>query len=96
MRTKTNAEKVGKPIFFIPLRSAKIVASEIGLDSYPIAAALLHDVVVEDTSYTLVGYRAMFGETVMYCGRVDQNFALNTQSDVSASRKLPKDAVDPQ
>ncbi|MDG2397570.1 MAG: RelA/SpoT family protein [Flavobacteriaceae bacterium] len=50
----------GEPYIFHPIKVAKIVASEIGLDSTSIAAALLHDV-VEDTKYTLNEIKNIFG-----------------------------------
>ena len=55
--------KSGEAYIFHPIAVAKIVASEIGLDSTSIAAALLHDV-VEDTSYTLPDIERLFGPVV--------------------------------
>ena len=60
---KKQRRKSGEAYIFHPIAVAKIVASEIGLDSTSIAAALLHDV-VEDTDYTLADIEQMFGETV--------------------------------
>ena len=60
---KDQRRKSGEAYIFHPISVAKIVASEIGLDSTSIAAALLHDV-VEDTDYTLADIEQMFGETV--------------------------------
>ena len=60
---KEQRRKSGEAYIFHPIAVAKIVASEIGLDSTSIAAALLHDV-VEDTDYTLADIEQMFGETV--------------------------------
>ncbi len=60
---KDQRRKSGEAYIFHPISVAKIVASEIGLDSTSIAAALLHDV-VEDTNYTLADIEQMFGETV--------------------------------
>ncbi|MFK5982501.1 MAG: RelA/SpoT family protein [Flavobacteriaceae bacterium] len=60
---KDQRRKSGEAYIFHPIAVAKIVASEIGLDSTSIAAALLHDV-VEDTDYTLADIEQMFGETV--------------------------------
>ena len=60
---KKQRRKSGEAYIFHPIAVAKIVASEIGLDSTSIAAALLHDV-VEDTDYTLADIEQMFGEAV--------------------------------
>ena len=60
---KDQRRKSGEAYIFHPIAVAKIVASEIGLDSTSIAAALLHDV-VEDTDYTLADIEQMFGEAV--------------------------------
>ena len=60
---KNQRRKSGEAYIFHPITVAKIVASEIGLDSTSIAAALLHDV-VEDTDYTLADIEQMFGEAV--------------------------------
>ena len=60
---KDQRRKSGEAYIFHPITVAKIVASEIGLDSTSIAAALLHDV-VEDTDYTLADIEQMFGEAV--------------------------------
>lgn len=60
---KEQRRKSGEAYIFHPIAVAKIVASEIGLDTTSIAAALLHDV-VEDTAYTLVDIEQLFGEQV--------------------------------
>ena len=60
---KEQRRKSGEAYIFHPIAVAKIVASEIGLDSTSIAAALLHDV-VEDTDYSLSDIQQMFGEAV--------------------------------
>ena len=60
---KKQRRKSGEAYIFHPIAVAKIVASEIGLDSTSIAAALLHDV-VEDTDYTLADIEQMFGDSV--------------------------------
>jgi GTP diphosphokinase / guanosine-3',5'-bis(diphosphate) 3'-diphosphatase len=49
---KDQRRKSGEAYIFHPIAVAKIVASEIGLGSTSIAAALLHDV-VEDTPLTI-------------------------------------------
>ena len=53
--------KSGEAYIFHPIAVAKIVASEIGLDSTSIAAALLHDV-VEDSDYSVQDIKRKFGE----------------------------------
>lgn len=60
---KDQRRKSGEAYIFHPIAVAKIVASEVGLDSTSIAAALLHDV-VEDTDYTIADIEQMFGEAV--------------------------------
>lgn len=55
--------KSGEPYILHPIAVASIVCNEIGLGSTSISAALLHDV-VEDTDYTVVDIRDMFGESV--------------------------------
>lgn len=60
---KEQRRKSGEAYIFHPIAVAKITASEIGLDSTSIAAALLHDV-VEDTPYTLEDIKTRFGETI--------------------------------
>ncbi len=60
---KDQRRKSGEAYIFHPIAVAKIVASEIGLDSTSIAAALLHDV-VEDTDFTISDIEQMFGEAV--------------------------------
>lgn len=53
----------GEPYIMHPLAVAKIVASEIGLGSTSICAALLHDV-VEDTDYTVEDIKVLFGDKI--------------------------------
>jgi len=60
---KDQRRKSGEAYIFHPIAVAKIVASEIGLDSTSIAAALLHDV-VEDTHYTTADIEQLFGDNV--------------------------------
>lgn len=60
---KGQHRKSGEAYIFHPLAVAKIVASEIGLDSTSIAAALLHDV-VEDTEYKLSDIERLFNKTI--------------------------------
>lgn len=60
---KDQRRKTGEPYIYHPIAVAKIVANEIGLGAYSIAAALLHDV-VEDTDYTFADIEQMFGETI--------------------------------
>lgn len=60
---KEQRRKTGEPYIYHPIAVAKIVANEIGLGTYSIAAALLHDV-VEDTEYTFSDIEQLFGETI--------------------------------
>lgn len=55
--------KSGEPYIVHPIAVSKIVASEIGLGSKSVIAALLHDV-VEDTEYTLEDIRHNFGDKI--------------------------------
>ena len=56
--------KSGEPYILHPIAVARICASEIGLGTTAIVAALLHDV-VEDTDVTLKEIREQFGPKVM-------------------------------
>lgn len=61
---KDQRRKSGEAYIFHPIAVAKIVASEIGLDATSIAAALLHDVVEDNPTYTIGDIEQLFGETV--------------------------------
>ena len=56
--------KSGEAYIFHPISVAKIVASEIGLDAVSIAAALIHDVVEDNSSHTLENIRKEFGKNI--------------------------------
>ncbi len=60
---KNDYRASGEPYFLHPYAVAKIVAEEISLDDYSVAAALLHDV-VEDTEISLDFIAKEFGKTV--------------------------------
>ncbi|HEX8270146.1 MAG TPA: RelA/SpoT family protein [Flavobacterium sp.] len=60
---KDQRRKSGEAYIFHPIAVAKIVASEIGLGSTSIAAALMHDV-VEDTDITVEDIERMFNPKV--------------------------------
>jgi GTP diphosphokinase / guanosine-3',5'-bis(diphosphate) 3'-diphosphatase len=60
---KDQRRKSGEAYIFHPIAVAKIVASEIGLGSTSIAAALLHDV-VEDTPLTVEDLEKIFNPKV--------------------------------
>ena len=60
---KDQRRKSGEAYIFHPIAVAKIVASEIGLGSTAIAAALMHDV-VEDTPITIEDIERMFNPKV--------------------------------
>lgn len=53
--------KSGEPYIYHPISVARIVASELGLDTTSIICALLHDT-VEDTSLTLDDVEKLFGK----------------------------------
>ena len=61
---KDQRRKSGEAYIFHPLAVATIVASEIGLDATCIAAALLHDVVEDNASYTINDIERLFGKAV--------------------------------
>lgn len=61
---KTQRRKSGEAYIFHPIAVARIVASEIGLDSTSIAAALLHDVVEDSEDYNVKDIENLFGQTV--------------------------------
>ncbi len=60
---KDQRRKSGEAYIFHPIAVAKIVASEIGLGSTSIAAALMHDV-VEDTDITVDDISKMFNPSI--------------------------------
>jgi GTP pyrophosphokinase len=60
---KDQRRKSGEAYIFHPIGVAKIVASEIGLGSSSIAAALMHDV-VEDTEVTVAEIEKMFNPKI--------------------------------
>lgn len=60
---KDQRRKSGEAYIFHPIAVAKIVASDIGLGSTSIAAALLHDV-VEDTPVTIKDIEKMFNPKI--------------------------------
>lgn len=57
--------KSGEPYILHPISVAKIVATEIGLGTKALCAALLHDV-VEDTHFTLEDIESAFGPKIAY------------------------------
>ena len=56
--------KSGEAYIFHPISVAKIVASEIGLDAVSIAAALIHDVVEDNSNHTLENIQKEFGKNI--------------------------------
>ncbi|MEQ8324222.1 MAG: RelA/SpoT family protein [Vicingaceae bacterium] len=60
---KNVRRKSGEPYIYHPIAVAHIVASEIGLGTTSVIAALLHDT-VEDTDISLSDIEDMFGQTV--------------------------------
>lgn len=61
--------KSGEPYIFHPIAVATIAAEELMLDTNPVIAAFLHDV-VEDTSYTIEDIQKRFGDDVAFLVRV--------------------------
>ena len=57
--------KTGEPYILHPIAVASIAAEELMLDTNPVIAAFLHDV-VEDTPYTIDDIRERFGEDVAF------------------------------
>ncbi|MBQ7268840.1 MAG: bifunctional (p)ppGpp synthetase/guanosine-3',5'-bis(diphosphate) 3'-pyrophosphohydrolase [Bacteroidales bacterium] len=55
----------GQPYIVHPVAVAHIVAAELELDTNPVIAAFLHDV-VEDTEYTIEDVRSRFGDDVAF------------------------------
>ena len=60
---KDMRRRTGEPYIYHPLEVARIAAGDIGLGATSIVCALLHDV-VEDTNFTLIDIKNMFGEKV--------------------------------
>ncbi|MCM1437112.1 MAG: HD domain-containing protein [Prevotella sp.] len=61
--------KTGEPYIFHPIAVATIAAEELMLDTNPVIAAFLHDV-VEDTPYTNEDIQKRFGDDVAFLVRV--------------------------
>ncbi|NTW33105.1 MAG: bifunctional (p)ppGpp synthetase/guanosine-3',5'-bis(diphosphate) 3'-pyrophosphohydrolase [Bacteroidetes bacterium] len=60
---KDMRRKTGEPYIYHPIAVAHIATSEIGLGTTSVVCALLHDV-VEDTEYTLLDIKGLFGEKI--------------------------------
>ena len=54
----------GEAYIFHPIAVAKIVAYEIGLDAISIAAALIHDVVEDNSNYNIQNIKKEFGKNI--------------------------------
>ena len=54
----------GEAYIFHPIAVAKIVAHEIGLDAKSIAAALIHDVVEDNSNYNIKNIKKLFGKDI--------------------------------
>ena len=54
----------GEAYIFHPIAVAKIVAYEIGLDAISIAAALIHDVVEDNSNYSIQNIKKIFGKDI--------------------------------
>ena len=54
----------GEAYIFHPIAVAKIIAYEIGLDAISIAAALIHDVVEDNSNYSIQNIKKVFGKNI--------------------------------
>ena len=54
----------GEAYIFHPIAVAKIVAYEIGFDAISIAAALIHDVVEDNSNYSIQNIKKIFGKDI--------------------------------
>lgn len=77
--------KTGEPYILHPIAVAQIAATELNLDTNPVIAAFLHDV-VEDTPVTIDEIKARFGEDVAFLVRVvtkqkKEKYAVSKQVD---------------
>jgi len=60
---KDMRRQTGEPYIYHPIAVAQICVSEIGLGGTSVICALLHDV-VEDTDYTIIDIKELFGDKV--------------------------------
>ena len=65
----TQKRKTGEPYILHPIAVATIAAEELMLDTNPVIAAFLHDV-VEDTEYTIEDIRERYGDDVAFLVKV--------------------------
>ena len=74
----------GEAYIFHPIAVAKIVAYEIGLDAISIAAALIHDVVEDNSNYSIQNIKKEFGKNI---ARIVDGLTkisnLNAKADIS-------------
>ena len=74
----------GEAYIFHPIAVAKIVAYEIGLDAISIAAALIHDVVEDNSNYSIKNIKKEFGKNI---ARIVDGLTkisnLNAKADIS-------------
>ena len=74
----------GEAYIFHPIAVAKIVAYEIGLDAISIAAALIHDVVEDNSNYNIQNIKKEFGKNI---ARIVDGLTkisnLNAKADIS-------------
>jgi len=63
---KTMRRRSGEPYIYHPIEVAHIVAGDIGLGETAIICALLHDVIEDNSEYTIDHIQKRFGEKVAY------------------------------
>ena len=83
--------KSGEPYILHPIAVAKIAASEIGLGTKSVVAALLHDV-VEDTDYTVDDIANLFGAKIASLvdglTKISEVMEANTTQQAETFRKV--------
>lgn len=83
--------KSGEPYILHPIAVAKIAASEIGLGTKSVVAALLHDV-VEDTDYTVEDIANLFGAKIASLvdglTKISEVMEANTTQQAETFRKV--------
>ena len=83
--------KSGEPYILHPIAVAKIAASEIGLGTKSVVAALLHDV-VEDTDYTVEDIANLFGAKIASLvdglTKISEVMEANTTQQAESFRKV--------
>lgn len=74
----------GEAYIFHPIAVAKIVAHEIGSDAISIAAALIHDVVEDNSNYSIQNIKKEFGKNIArIVNGLTKISNLSTKADIS-------------